>query len=233
MKFHITLKSANAKTGPIPVTTSARDTCSPSCPFMKNGCYADSGPLALHWDKVTRGERGVSFDELCAIIAKLPDGQLWRHNQAGDLPGIGDAISDEIVPLVAANAGRKGFTYTHKPVIGDSAMIIRNRANVRVANERGFTINLSANSLAHADELAALKIAPVVVVLPADATSNCVTPKGRKVVVCPATQRDDVSCATCKLCANASATRPIIGFPAHGSGAKKASAVSITFHKGA
>jgi hypothetical protein len=35
------------------------------------------------------------------------------------------------------------------------------------------------------------------------------------VVICPATQRDDVSCASCQLCQRQRTA--IVGFPAHGS----------------
>lgn len=42
------------------------------------------------------------------------------------------------------------------------------------------------------------------------------TPAGRKVVVCPATYRDDMNCANCEICYDSSAGRAIIGFPAHG-----------------
>ena len=92
----------------------------------------------------------------------------------------------------------------------------------------GFTVNLSGNNLAHADELADLNIAPVACVLPADHKGNTVTPKGRKVVQCPATREgskfEKVSCATCKLC---SLQRDfIIGFPAHGGSKRKASAIA-------
>jgi hypothetical protein len=51
-------------------------------------------------------------------------------------------------------------------------------------------------------------------VLPSNATDNTRTPAGRRVVVCPATQRDDVSCDTCQLCARQ--RDAIVGFPAHG-----------------
>jgi hypothetical protein len=122
--------------------------------------------------------------------------------------------------LVAANAGRKGFTYTHKPMATPEA-----REAVRAANAGGFTVNLSADTLAQADALAAHGIGPVVVVLPSDATQGTLTPEGRKVVVCPATQRDDVTCATCTACAN-SRRSVIIGFPAHGASAKRATAVA-------
>ena len=40
------------------------------------------------------------------------------------------------------------------------------------------------------------------------------------------TIRDDVSCMTCGLCARL--RDAIIGFPAHGNGAKKANAIAMT-----
>jgi hypothetical protein len=49
-------------------------------------------------------------------------------------------------------------------------------------------------------------------------------PQGRHVAICPATMRNDVQCATCGICANAT-RKAIIGFPAHGSGAKRVQAV--------
>ncbi|GAD23489.1 hypothetical protein [Acidovorax sp. MR-S7] len=85
-------------------------------------------------------------------------------------------------------------------------------------------INLSANDLDHADQLVDLGIAPVVTLLPADQVTPTVTPAGRTVAICPASVRDDVSCATCGVCAVAH-RKAIIGFPAHGSGAKKAQRV--------
>lgn len=219
--FHLTLKSRNVKTGPIPVSTSTADTCPTACPFNSgNGCYAASGPLALHWAKVTRGDAGGSFDTFLDQIRALPDGQLWRHNQAGDLTGDGKHLDGEKVwALARANDGKRGFTYTHyDPRDGFNGQVISE------ANRRGFTVNLSANDLTHADTLADTNTGPVVVVLPADATQNTMTPAGRKVVVCPATIRDDVSCATCGLCARL--RDAIVGFPAHGTGKKKADAIA-------
>lgn len=216
---HLTPKSSNSKTGPIPVSTSTKRFCPSSCPLKAGGCYATGGPLALHWAKVTDGERGMSWDAFCGAIRELPEGQLWRHNQAGDLPGNGMHLShDDVWKLVQANKGRRGFTYTHYPM-DDTG----NQHVVRFANDNGFTVNLSADTLADADRLADLGIAPVVTLLPIDQTDNTVTPAGRRVVVCPATQRDDVSCATCQLCQRQRDT--IVGFPAHGSGKAKAQRV--------
>jgi len=204
---HLSPKSANAKTGPIPVSTSSKTTCPTDC-AMRAGCYAASGPLALHWGAVSNGTRGTDWATFVDQIAALPDGQLWRHNQAGDLPGDGTTVDPVALgELVAANRGRRGFTYTH---YRDSESL----EWVRHANAWGFTINLSANDLADADRLADTGAGPVVV-LSSDQTDNTVTPSGRRVVVCPATQRDDVSCATCQLCQRQRST--IVGFPAHGS----------------
>lgn len=221
----LTLKSGNEKTGPIPVSTTTARTCPNACPFNNanaGGCYAAGGPLALHWRKVTDGSRGDDWATFCGKVAKLPEGQLWRHNQAGDLPGEGDTIDvTALGQLVVANMGRDGFTYTHKPMT-----TARNRNAIAAANRNGFTINLSGNTLAHADELADLGIAPVVAVLPADTTARTVTtPAGRKVAVCPATYRDDVSCATCGLCQRRD-RKVIVGFPAHGASKRKANAIA-------
>lgn len=226
MHIHFTHISSNAKTGPIPVSTTSADTCPDACPFKRvnddeNGCYAAYGPLALHWKKVTTGQRGNEYDSFLSLVRALPDGQLWRHNQAGDLPGLGDSIdSAALAALVAANTGKRGFTYTHKPMSAD------NQTAVAHANQSGFTVNLSGNNLAHADELAALDVGPVVSVVPQDTPHKFQTPAGRNGVICPAQTRDNVSCATCQLCARSNRNGLIIGFLAHGSGAKKAEKIA-------
>ncbi len=207
-QVHLTPVSKNAKTGPIPVSTTTRATCPDDC-AMRADCYGDhSGPLALHWAAVSAGTRGTDWDGFCESIAALPETQLWRHNQAGDLPGDGRTVDARALgQLVGANQGRRGFTYSH---YRDPASL----RWIRAANDWGFTINLSANDFSDADRLADTGAGPVVVVLPSTQSTNTTTPAGRSVVICPATQRDDVSCATCQLCQRQRST--IVGFPAHG-----------------
>lgn len=220
--FHITPKSKNAKVGKMAVTTSTATTCPTACPFRDNGCYAESGPLKLHWLKVTKGERGDDWTTFINKIFDLPAGSKWRHNQAGDLPGDTQNLDDvKCVELAKANEGKHGFTYTHYDVLDN----FQNAITVNIMNHLGFTVNVSANNLDHADKLCDLDIAPVATVLPIDQTTNTVTPKGRKVVVCPATYKDDVSCADCMLCEKRD-RKVIVGFPAHGTGKKKASVVA-------
>jgi len=176
--------------------------------------------LALHWRKVTKGISGDSYGNFLDKISRLARGQLWRHNQAGDLAGNGDSLDiAALTLLVKANRGKRGFTYTHKPL--HSAL---ERDAIKQANAKGFTVNLSGNNLDHADILADMGIAPIVVVLPQDANANVTTPRGRKVVICPATIRDDISCYTCGLCQKQ--RDAIVGFPAHGASKRKANAIA-------
>ena len=237
-KFHVTPKSSNAKTGDIVVTTSTATTCPEACP-LKRECYAKSGPLLLHWRAVTNGSRGSTWDgflgDLERAVRKAPAGQVWRLNQAGDLPGTGNTIDGgRVADLVTLNArsGGRGFTYTHKPILaddanGDLATANLNLAIVRQANADGFAINLSANDLAHADRLAERSEGrlPVVVLLPLDAPARPVTPGGRRVVICPAQLREGVTCKTCRLCSRSDRS-VIVGFIAHGSQAKGASLIA-------
>ena len=211
---------SNGKTGPIPVSTTSARTCPPSCPLSGGGgCYAGSGPLALHWKKITSKERGTDWGEFCEIVAGLPENQLWRHNQAGDLPGVGERINArEFIALVEANRGKRGYTYTHKYNSPENVKLIK------FANDNGFTVNLSANSPAHADELLALDAGPVATVVPSDRMENFLTPEGNRVVICPAITREGVTCETCGLCQKQRSV--IIGFPAHGTSKKKASAIA-------
>jgi hypothetical protein len=219
----LTLKSRNEKTGPIPVSTTTFETCPDVCPLKAGGCYAGNGPLAMFWQKVTELKAGVAWPRFIEQVAALPAGILWRHNQAGDLPGNRIKIDVKAFKqLIAANAGKNGFTYTHYDVINNKI----NRDVVAKANADGFTVNLSANNLKHADALAETKAGPVVVVLPSsiNGPEKITTPAGRKVVVCPATYREDVSCKSCGLCAKQ--RDAIVGFPAHGIQKKRADAIA-------
>lgn len=202
-------QSGDRKLGGIPATYSAGSTCPDACALKDQGCYAEFGKLQFHWRRVP--ERGLAPRAFLAEVAALPVGTLWRHNIAGDLAGLGNALDvPALLEVVLANAGRRGFTFTHKPLRST-----REAAAVSLANRRGFTINLSADSLEQADARADLGVGPVVVTLPSDAPAKgIVTPAGRTVVVCPA-ESAGITCARCQLCAKPQ-RKAIVGFRAHG-----------------
>ena len=212
--FQFVATSSNKKVGPIPVTTTSINTCPDACPFKGKGCYAENGRLGWNWKKVSAGERGSTLPDFCEKISGLSADTLWRHNQAGDLPGDGDAIDKPaLLKIAAANVGRKGFTYTHKPVADDTPIQRENRLAIAEANRLGFTINLSSNNPKHADKLADIGCGPVVTVLPAGFIGNAATtPAGRPIVVCRAALDEEMTCSTCRRCQK-QGDRPIVGFP--------------------
>ena len=207
----------------MPITTSNRATCPDACPLKKNGCYADDYYTSLHWNKVTSGERGTDWHTFLSSIKALPKRVLWRHNVAGDLKGVNDQIDTQALKeLTQANKGKNGFTYTHYPL--DNALNIR---AVHQANNNGFTVNGSANSLEQADNYMALGF-PTVVILPENTGKVSYTHNKNKVVVCPAQTSDKVTCKSCGLCQVAKRDY-IIGFRVHGTGKKKAKiAIGLT-----
>lgn len=239
-RYLITPRSNNAKTGPIMVTTSPQETCPKVCPLRLNGCYADAGPLRRIWDRLSQSaSAGDTFPngatgkilvhgvEYLGTMIMRQHKALWRMNQAGDLyHDNGRIVVDLLTYIWEKNkaALARGFTYTHHAVLGNSPMAAHNRGVIEAANEMGFTINLSGNNLAHADKLADLNIGPVVAVVPSNVTENHVTPKGRKVVICPATQDEHTTCYNCGMCQLARDF--IIAFPAHGNSVKKADLVA-------
>ena len=223
IKYHLTIKSGNSKTGPMAVSTTAKQSCPDRCPLKKAGCFADGGPLQLHWEQVSQGDRGVSFDDFILQVAALPRGAEYRHNQAGDLPpkedekDTIDAVKLAALAAVIRRRRIRGFTYTHYPVIDNEV----NQLAIKAANDAGFTINLSANNVTEVDNLLALSIAPVAVIMPLSALKVSFTDQGNKIVICPGQTNKKTTCMDCMLCAKSDRTFSI-GFYPHGSSAKKA-----------
>lgn len=214
---YVCIKQTSAhKLGPIPAVYVGRQTCPEACPIrgLKGGCYAESGwHTRRQFDRATTNAKGDArdFPGLLEFVRSMPAGQLWRYGVSGDLPGPSNRIDVvQLRELTHASRGRRVLAYTHKPMDD-----LSNRLAVQQAVRNGFTINLSADNLAEADDLASMKIAPVVTLLPADAGRKTSTPAGRTVMTCPATYKPDVTCAVCRACA-VPTRRTIIGFPAHG-----------------
>lgn len=211
----LTMVSKNRKTGNIPVSRSERATCPTTCPFYNKGCYAKYGPSAIQWRKVSNSESGTDWSEFVKKIARLPKGQLWRHGEAGDLPhNDGNIDYKKLRQLIVANKGRKGYTYSHH-VLND-----HNRVCIENANMMGFTVNASTESVEAADKVMTEYGIPAVAVVHSSKTDRFYkTESGRKVITCPASIHENVTCATCGLCAVAN-REYIIAFPAHGTAKK-------------
>tara|TARA_B100001250_G_scaffold171325_1_gene147549 strand:+ start:958 stop:1494 length:537 start_codon:yes stop_codon:yes gene_type:complete len=169
----------------------------------------------MHWDKVSSGERGTDWKGLCDFVEGLPTQQLWRHNQAGDLPhSLGMINPDYMSQLVTANTGKRGYTYSHHKLSPLNVEVLKD------ANAKGFTVNASCETLEQVDN-AIYKGLPAVLVVANDKEVPKATPKGTPIKVCPAQTQDSMSCAQCKLCSVAG-RRCAVAFLTHGNKAKKA-----------
>jgi hypothetical protein len=218
MRVHLTLKSSNSKTGPIPVSTTEKASCPDRCSLKGNGCYASDYHLNMHWEKVSQGLRGTDWQGFVTQVSKFKPGQLWRHNQAGDLPSNNGKTIDwaKLDDLIQANQGKRGFTYTHYSWEGFNGSLIKQ------SNARGFTINTSTESLD--DALASFQAGfPTTVIL----NPGTIAPgtqsfkyQGATISICPAQTREGITCASCALCSHAN-RGSIVGFLAHGASKNK------------
>ena len=211
--------TGNTKLGKMPVTRSPKSNCPDTCSLKGNGCYAEQFRLGIAWKKDL--EKGFMFNDLIKAIRKLPKLTLWRHNEAGDLTQEnGNIIESDLQDIIKANKDKRGFTYTHHVPNKHNAELIKK------ANQEGFTINLSAETLSQADEYFSMNVAPVVTLLPIVADKVTYTPNGVRVVKCPATYNDSINCLQCAICQKPSRNY-IIGFPAHGTSRKKAEKIFL------
>lgn len=211
--FHLSPQTHNAKTGPLATTTSPKSTCPKTCPWMGNGgCYAAFGPIRFHWEKVSAGERGTDFETHLLELKALPRQQFVRLNQAGDLPGNGFKLNKEMTRqiLEAASWRRIAWVHTH---YND----YESRRWFCTLGTGYATVNISCDSPAHADRLWG-KGLPLTCIVPENVKVQK-TPKGRRIVLCPAQSIPGVTCFNCgnghPLCWRKDRSY-IIGFYPHG-----------------
>lgn len=218
----LTLKSKNGKTGEIVVSTTSRDSCSPTCPLLGDkGCYNEAGfHTRLHWDAITAGKRGLPPIDFIDLVRNLKPGQLFRHNIGGDLWHTGGVIRADLLQQLAAATKhlKAAWTYTHH---------LRSKTNlsaVKMATNMGFTVNLSTEVRSEAATFAK-KGFPVVCIVPEGTPPNFEV-DGVKFRQCPATF--DGSPTQCKTCGGGTPfcamgeRNFVVTFPVHGGHAKAA-----------
>jgi hypothetical protein len=202
-------KTMNPKLGPMPTSITSGETCPDACRLKDSGCFAEFGILAMHWREVS--ETGLSWSSFLERVRSIPKGEVWRHNTAGDLPGVNNRLDvAKLLDLVSANEGRRGFTYTAKPLQTPNEL-----SAVALANHKGFTVNVTAYGLDDLDAKRARSKLPTVVILPHYSDAWATSPGGAKVYVCPNEQDSKVTCASCQLCSRPE-RKVTIGFLAHG-----------------
>lgn len=233
----VTRKSGNRKIGAIPASWSTVSTCPDTCGLKKPlpgkkapPCYYFSGHFTGMQAK--RLENPDSTNRLtpkqfAEWVATLNPGQLWRDRVGGDqVPSATkplniDARTFNRVTRANHQADARGFSYTHYPLNAHNVRLIR------AARLNGYTLNVSADSMAEAAKIKSrFPDLPVVALGPADYEKGHVS-GDVQFVQCPATYVENMDCQRCKVCAYFD-RKAVIVFPAHGKAKRSAEIIATS-----
>lgn len=210
--MHIVAVSSNSKTGPIPVTYRDMDaTCPRDCPFFANGCYGDGRIKAL----ARKFSSTVTLDHANSVLSRrLKSARYLRDRVVGDLVDASGKFDMGYVLAIAklsAKHGLKVFGYTH-------AWRKLTKAQVKRISASGYVMNASCETVADVRQAISLG-------MPAVITNGKILEGAMiddmRVITCPAQSRDNVTCATCGLCAKTD-RKVIVRFMPHGPSRKRA-----------
>jgi hypothetical protein len=210
-------KSGNIKIGEVSATYASQETCPSSCPFQGSGCYAESGPMAIHTKRLNTAAKGQSLQTLAdneaLAIRELSGVRPLR------LHVVGDCTTDAGASTVSAAAseyrakhGQSVWSYTHA------------WRNVSRQSWRDVSVLASCETIADTKDAMAKGFGAAIVVEYHDTASAKVV-DGVRVIPCPQQTGKAANCLSCKLCMNADRLRDtgaVIAFATHGSGVKKA-----------
>lgn len=221
----LVLDSKNAKIGQVAATyASIASTCPPTCPFMGEGCYAQSGHVGFT-------VRRLDADGACAEDAALYEASLIaRTVPPKGLPLRLHVSGDARTPVAAELLGRAARAWRSK---GGGPVWTYTHAWRDVPRDAwGPAVNVLASmeSTAEGRAAQAAGYVPAVVVDKHPPNGRAYEKDGVKWIPCPNQTRrapdgGDVTCTSCRLCFDTSALAARgmgIAFAAHGSGTKRA-----------
>lgn len=203
---HFVAVSGNSKTGPIPVTyRNMEETCPHDCPFFNNGCYGVGRIEAL----TRKYSRTITVDHARSVLAKRkPTAKYLRDRVIGDLVTARGRFDMPYVRTIARIAREHALTvfgYTH-------AWRMLDRRAVSSIAASGYVLNASCETVA--DVRMAISLGMPAVITNDDVSEGMMI-DGRRVVTCPAQTRDNVTCASCGLCAKPE-RKSVVRFLVHG-----------------
>lgn len=212
------LSTGNAKLGRAATTYAPiRNTCPTSCPLMGEGCYGQSGPVAIHGKRLESSLEGLS-PEVCALIeaGEIVDAaRRMRDPFPLRLHTFGDCRTTKAARILSEACRRwmgPVWTYTH--------------AWRDVPREAWGKVSVLASCEGFGSAAVALDAgyAPAVVVPDHPADGKAYMVGDMRVIPCP-NQTRDLVCSQCRLCFDDKALltrRAVISFAVHGAGYKRA-----------
>lgn len=208
--------SQNEKIGPVSTTYTTQESCDKSCPFYGEGCYGESGMVAIHGRRLDKAYTNETPEQIAAeessAIEKLTGNLDLRVHTVGDCktPEAARIISSAMRKHRRKH-NRGAWTYTHA------------WRNVPAENWQGESVLASVETPEDAEK--AMKAGYAVAMVVEKFESKKMYEKnGLKILPCPAQTNDNKQCVNCRACMNAESllrTKTVIGFEPHGSQKKK------------
>lgn len=207
-------QTANRKVGNVSVTMASQGSCPLTCPFLKNGCYAESGLQGIHTARMN------AFKATPLQIARAEATEIRKLSGMRPLRlhVVGDCITDrtaEIVSRAATETVQQPiWTYTH--------------AWRSVKRQSWGSVNVLASVESTEQALQAIErgYAPAMTIASHPQDGKAYVKNGLRLIPCPEQTRG-IQCDKCKLCWDDQSLlrrKAVITFAAHGSGAKRVKA---------
>jgi hypothetical protein len=232
MTYKFIENTNSRKVGAMATSYSPRQTCPDTCPLKNGKCYGENFPIKLHWDRYSndKNDNYNKFIDEIKLYRKYTPTKLWRHNIVGDLVVDKDfkIHAKKLNQLINANNKGSVICYTHHHTIkdkkGKNKLSRYNLNRIKEANQKGFTINLSTDSIEQGKELFKKTKLPTVTTLKTTKNQYKKLSDNEKkeykkellkdnIVICPE-QTNNIKCLDCKLCSR-SDRKTIIGFLEH------------------
>lgn len=204
----VSLKSANAKTGPMVTIGRPQITCPKYCPWYTKGCYGLNRSHGGRPSMFAQAESAVKKFDILDIPKLAP---RWspgvRFNSVGDYlkeDGTPDLLYIAKTNTIAKARNWLAIAYTHAWEQMDPSWFT-------------YVVRASCQTREEIERAEAAGWATAVVDPGPDDPSTLIGQwiAGKKVIQCPATFKEsNVTCASCGLCGKR--TKSIIAFPAHG-----------------
>jgi len=203
--------SENDKIGLASATYVSQDSCSPTCPHMDNGCFAELGVMAIHTRRLNGATNGESPEQLATMEAADIDRLSGRMDLRVHV--VGDCRTTKAARIVAAAMlrhcrkwGRAAWTYTHS------------WRKISVKSWLGQSVLASAETTADAKLAMSMGYPVALVVGSFEGHTKAYVKDGVKILPCKE-QVDGTKCVDCRWCFNGEAllrTKTVIGLKAHG-----------------
>lgn len=213
--------SSNAKLGTnVSATYASQESCPDDCPFLGDGCYGEYGHVGIITGRLN--DAGPATPALvarqeAAAIDGLSGDHLLRLHVVGDCrttasaKNLAEACERYALRGMVPRRGKKAWTYTHawhrvpRDAWGDAVSVLascQSVAGVKKAMARGYAVAL---------------------IVPQFQQEAAYDYGGLKLLPCP-WQTRGITCKDCKICLDDERLRKneiVVGFTAHGAGAKK------------